>query len=33
MEQLTQLATDFGLAWPKFIAQIILFLIVYALLD
>ena len=32
MEQLTQLATDFGLAWPKFIAQIILFLIVWALL-
>ena len=27
-----QLLTQFGIAWPKFAAQVILFLIVYAIL-
>lgn len=33
MDQINQLMTDFGFAWPKFIAQIILFLILYFLLN
>ena len=28
-----QIATDFGLAWPKFIAQVITFLVVYLVLK
>lgn len=33
MGQVEQLVTDFGFAWPKFIAQVILFLILYLLLN
>lgn len=32
MDAITQLLTDFGVSWPKFIAQVILFLIVYTVL-
>jgi len=32
MDAIAQLLTDFGVTWPKFIAQIILFLTVYAVL-
>ena len=33
MAELQTLATDFGLSWPKLIAQIIIFLIVYFILN
>lgn len=33
MDTVTQLFTDFGVSWSKFIAQIVLFLIVYLILK
>lgn len=33
MDTLSQVLADFGVDWPKFIAQVILFLIVYAVLS
>jgi F-type H+-transporting ATPase subunit b len=33
METVTQLLTTFGVAWPKFLAQVILFLTVYLILK
>lgn len=32
MDTLTQIFSTFGVSWPKFLAQVILFLIVYAIL-
>lgn len=33
MDAISDLLTNFGFAWPKFIAQIVLFLIVYGILS
>lgn len=33
MDIITKLFTDFGVTWPKFIAQVILFLVVYIILS
>ncbi|HEY5742453.1 MAG TPA: F0F1 ATP synthase subunit B [Terrimicrobiaceae bacterium] len=33
MDVITQIFTNFGVSWPKFIAQVILFLIVYWVLN
>lgn len=33
MDAITQIFTTFGVTWPKFIAQVILFLTVYAILS
>ncbi len=33
MDAITQLLTTFGVTWPKFLAQVILFLIVYLVLS
>lgn len=33
MDAITQIFTTFGVTWPKFIAQVILFLIVYGILS
>ncbi|MFY8268126.1 MAG: F0F1 ATP synthase subunit B [Terrimicrobiaceae bacterium] len=33
MDTVTQLFTQFGVTWPKFLAQVILFLIVYVILK
>ncbi len=33
MDVITQIFTNFGISWPKFIAQVILFLIVYWVLN
>lgn len=33
MDAITQIFTTFGVTWPKFIAQIVLFLIVYGILS
>ena len=33
MDTVTQLLTQFGVNWPKFLAQVILFLIVYMILK
>lgn len=33
MEAITQLLTDFGVNWPKFLSQVVLFLIVYFILS
>lgn len=33
METLTQILSDFGVEWPKFLSQLILFIIVYVVLS
>ena len=33
MDVITEIFTNFGVTWPKFIAQVILFLIVYWVLN
>ena len=33
MDAITEIFTNFGVSWPKFIAQVILFLVVYWVLN